>query len=476
MIFNKKLAVAVSGATLLMAGQIALADSTTDIVDALVSKGVLTEEEGKLISKGAKSKSEADAKANKARVSVGSFIDNAKLYGDVRARYERRDQDNVNTGLNQEVNRSRYKFTLGAETTAGNWYSDIAFAASSNGRSDNVTFGDGGLGTSTAGGDWGMSAKDKGAVYVKRAMIGWNPTPWLAVEAGRMKNPLYSVNAMVFDYDIVMEGAQEKLKYTMGNTDLFANLGQWVYTGGGVSATNDIVTSNQNLILAFQAGLRQNIVDGKVSAKMAISDYNYTTGVKGGKAFRPSVGNAAPTATWWTDAQNVNDLNIIDIPAEVNYMVSSNIGIKGYGEYAWNTMADRRRAAAEGPGGITAGFDQDDSAWLLGLTVGSAKDLKAFEGKKLAEGDWNINGWYQSVGTYALDPNSVDSDIFDGKINMKGYSLKAQYNIQDNVAFNFTGSWGKRKNSQYGTTYTKADLGINGDDFELYQFDVTYKF
>ena len=54
--FNKKLAVAVSGAVLLMAGQVALADSTTDIVDALVMKGVLTEEEGKLISKGHTSK------------------------------------------------------------------------------------------------------------------------------------------------------------------------------------------------------------------------------------------------------------------------------------------------------------------------------------------------------------------------------------------------------------------------------------
>ena len=45
--FNKKLAVAVSGAVLLLAGQNALADSATDIVDALVSKGVLTEEEGR---------------------------------------------------------------------------------------------------------------------------------------------------------------------------------------------------------------------------------------------------------------------------------------------------------------------------------------------------------------------------------------------------------------------------------------------
>ena len=54
--FNKKLAVAVSGAVLFMAGQFALADSATDIVDALVSKGVLTEEEGKLITKGHTSK------------------------------------------------------------------------------------------------------------------------------------------------------------------------------------------------------------------------------------------------------------------------------------------------------------------------------------------------------------------------------------------------------------------------------------
>jgi phosphate-selective porin OprO/OprP len=60
--FNKKIAVAVSGAVLLMAGQIALADSTTDIVDALVSKGVLTEEEGRLITKGHVSKQEKTPK------------------------------------------------------------------------------------------------------------------------------------------------------------------------------------------------------------------------------------------------------------------------------------------------------------------------------------------------------------------------------------------------------------------------------
>ena len=56
--FNKKLAVALSGALMLMAGSSVQADSTTDIVDALVMKGVLTEEEGRLITKGHTSKAE----------------------------------------------------------------------------------------------------------------------------------------------------------------------------------------------------------------------------------------------------------------------------------------------------------------------------------------------------------------------------------------------------------------------------------
>ncbi len=58
MIFNKKLVLAVSSAIVLMAGQAVQADSTTDIVDALVMKGVLTEEEGRLITKGHTSKAE----------------------------------------------------------------------------------------------------------------------------------------------------------------------------------------------------------------------------------------------------------------------------------------------------------------------------------------------------------------------------------------------------------------------------------
>ena len=479
MIFNKKLAVAVSGAVLLMAGQFALADSTTDIVDALVSKGVLTEEEGKLISKGAKSQKEAQDKSIKGKLSISSALENATLYGDVRARYERRNIDKLDPGTtngkNYESNRSRYKVTLGIETKAGDWYSDIAVAAGQSGRSDNVTFGDSGLGADT---ELGMSPKDKQAVYFKRVMLGWNATPWLSVEYGRMKNPLYMVNSMVFDHDIVMEGAQEKLKYTIGDTNLFANVGQWVYSGylQANDATMPYTTRRQNMILAFQGGVQQAF-NSNTSAKAAVGYYNYTANNNGATAvFTPILGNATVTAPTSTNsAVGTNDLAILDILGEFNYMATSNIGVRPYAEYAYNTLGDERQAAAE-RAGFTTGLSKDDYAWLVGISVGSAKDLKAFEGKKMAKGDWNLNLWYQETGIYALDVNAVDTDIFDGRLNMKGTTLKAQYNVADNVMLNFTGGWGKRNNSQYGTNYSKADLTINGDNFELYQFDATYKF
>ena len=90
MFSNKKLAVAVSGAVLLMAGQFALADSTTDIVDALVSKGVLTEEEGKLISKGHETKKKAEGNIgfkNGFKINSGDGKSNFSVNGRIQADY-----------------------------------------------------------------------------------------------------------------------------------------------------------------------------------------------------------------------------------------------------------------------------------------------------------------------------------------------------------------------------------------------------
>jgi hypothetical protein len=230
------------------------------------------------------------------------------------------------------------------------------------------------------------------------------------------------------------------------------------------------------MVLAFQGGVEQAFND-KLSGKAAVGFYNYTANVNTPNTnYKPQVGDLS-TAGVYT---GTNNLQILDVLGEANYMVTPGIGLRPYAEYAYNTDGSARRDAACNGGTPSStnvcGRDNDDSAWLVGLTIASAKDLKSFQSKKMAANDWSINLWYQSVGAYALDANAVDTDIFDGRLNMEGTSLKAQYNIEDNVAFNFTGAWGSRKNSQYGTSSTKTDIGGNIDDYTLYQFDVTYKF
>ena len=461
MIFNKKLAVAVSGAVLLMAGQFALADSTTDIVDALVSKGVLTEEEGKLITKGAQSKAKADEKANKARVSLGSFIENATMYGDVRARYEQRLSSGhyAANATDDDYTRSRprYKLTLGLKTETKDFYSDVAFVVGSGGRSDNATMGK----SST-------SYNDKEAVYLKRAMIGWKATDWLGIEAGRMDNPFVTHPAF-WDADLGVEGLVEKFKFKTGDTDLFFTAGQLVYKGDRINneAAASVINTTTAELWKFQAGAAFPVTE-KASGKLALTYTEY--GNNPTSAFRAYGSTTAYSSMAY---YGVNDLTFIEVPAEINFMASNSVGIRFYGDYQVNLDADKRAEKSLTIGGL--GNDSDDTAWVLGVRVASAPDLKTFAGNKAKTGDWSATLWYQDVGVWAADPNTVDSDFMDSRVNMKGVVFKGQYNILDNVYFNLAAGHAKRKNDYYGSV-GQGDMQQNLKDFDLYQFDLTYKF
>ncbi len=449
--FNKKLAVAVSGAVMLMAGQFALADSTTDIVDALVSKGVLTEEEGKLISKGAVSKAKADKKTMKSKINISSAIDNATLYGDIRVRHETRWSTAQNSPLvDYTRNRERYKITFGVKTETGNWYSDLAFAMGSAGRSDNAT-----IGTATTNGE-----NNKEALYVKRAMLGWKATDWLTLEAGRMANPFYTTE-MVWDKDLTMEGANARFNFKAGDAKIFVTGAAIQYKGdskiySGTGAGADTFT---NEVVIGQAGIESPLTTD-LSGKVAVTFYKY--GNVGGN-FAPTFSGAAALGG---NVTGTNNLEIFEIPAELKYKFSNKYGMKLFGDFAYNADADKRRTLA---GGDLQKDSGDDTAYMLGL------ELKSQEGKKEVAGDWMIKGWWQATGLYALDPNAVDSDFFDSKINIKGGVLKGQYAIADNVFFNTAYGHG----SKYGhgqTAGVAGDTGYNLKDYDLLQLDLTYKF
>lgn len=466
-------AATLTGSFIMGFGSNAMADSTFDLVQALVAKGVLTEEEAIPLLKGRENDIQlADKKVKKAaRLSVSDAIDNATLYGDVRVRAESRNGEDsrLPRSVEEDRTRTRYKLTFGAKTTSGDFYSDIAFAMGAGGRSDNATFG------STNG------ANNKDALLVKRAMLGWNITDWLALEAGRLANPLYTTS-MVWDGDLTIEGLAEKANFKLGNTDVFLTAFQAQYegdrrktSGGATSAIGAGSTSNE--LLAFQGGAKFNITD-TVSAKAALTYYTYTNdnvlGNGGAGAFTPAAGTST-ASPFGTNPLATNDLQIIEIPGEINFNIGD-LQAKVFGDYAYNIDGDDRyKAALNRPGNSVPtnnairNAGNDDKAWLIGVGVARKQD------KKPKQGDWAANLWYQDVGVYALDPNTPDSDFFDSRVNMKGVVLKTEYNLRDNVFVNFAAGHGTRKNDDISTVGA-GDIGLNLDSYNLYQLDLTYKF
>ena len=179
-----------------------------------------------------------------------------------------------------------------------------------------------------------------------------------------------------------------------------------------------------------------------------------------------NAGNAALGSPTGRTAYGTNNLEIVEVPAELSYKATDAIGVKLYGDWVINTDADKR---AEYAADTTSAKD-DDTAWLLGAEV------KSQAGKKEAANDWNAKIWYQETGLYALDPNAVDSDFFDSKINVNGTVFKAQYYITDAVFANFAYGHGKRRNNDGQTAGVSGDTGYNFNNMDLLQVDLTYKF
>jgi hypothetical protein len=435
------------------------------LIQALVDKGVLTEEEAIPLLKSREADNEKAAKeVKKGRVSISDAIDNAKLYGDIRVRGEyRKGEDDRSPSIDEERTRGRYKVTFGVKTEADDFYTDLAFAMGGGGRSDNATF----AGRSTnANGE-----NEKEELFVKRAMVGWNATEWLTLEAGRVKNPLYTTS-MVWDGDLTFEGLVEKMNFKAGDTDIFLTAVQSQYIGDRKNFSDGSGDRTTNEILAFQAGAKFKLTDD-IKAKAAITYTTFTNDDIAG-SFTPAVGNGSAVRLAGTSGTETNDISTIEIPAEISFSGPGTIGYKVFGDYVYNMDGDKRAdaACASNPA-ICNIADGDDNAWLVGAQIASVADPK---GKKSTKGDWKAKIWYQSVGAYSLDPNAVDSDFMDSRVNMEGVIFKGEYNLRDNVFLNFAAGHASRKEDKLSAIGSSGDIALNIDSFDLYQMDMTYKF
>jgi hypothetical protein len=470
------------------------------LIDLLVRKKILTDQEAEEL-RGKLTKEFSATPAGKLKLSQP--LTELELYGDARVRYEHRGGRTKSTGpvaapgagiagVNdwQERSRQRYRLRLGLRgTLADDWFFGLRLETSSRPRSTNVTFG----------GDSGSGpfAKNDDGIFLGQAYVGYRGIRDTTLTFGRMPMPLVTT-LMVWDSDINPEGLAQQWKRSFNfdigggssttggyikdgheiaattsepwklKVDLFANFAQFVYDDAnnenplglrGVT-TNRFTPNTDAWLLAWQVGARLNFPNN-IHFQAAPVLYTYT-GLgdtfdffyRGGSPFTTNVVSLAQNQT------GANDLNVLEVPAEFGFRVK-HIPVRIFSDFAVNFDAEDRATRAGRP-------DKGDQryAYQLGATVGQLE----------AKEDWQLQAFWQHTEQYALDPNLVDSNFLDSRVNMEGFVVQGGYAISDAITAKLSYGYGRAADKSLGTGGT-GDIGINPlDRYRIFQADLNVKF
>ena len=84
--------------------------------------------------------------------------------------------------------------------------------------------------------------------------------------------------------------------------------------------------------------------------------------------------------------------------------------------------------------------------------------------------------WWQHQEQYALDPNLIDSDLFDQQLNLQGVAVRAGYMMTDAVVLNLTYGYAWQIDDALGTG-GNGEIAINPlNQYQILQADMSFKF
>src|SRR5438270_221001 len=272
---------------------------------------------------------------------------------------------------------------------------------------------------------------------------------------------------------VATQAASEPFKMKI---DVFANFAQFVYDDAnpenpiGPRATttsqtgrvrgNQLIPNTDAFLLAWQVGARFTFPK-TLYVQIAPTIYNYTgSGDSFNIHFRGGEETLSNTASMATNQTGINSLLVFDAPMEVGWKIGE-LPMRIFGDFAVNLEGDERAKAALHPGKGDQRY-----AYQIGAGIGQLK----------VKHDWQIEAFWQHSEQYSLDPNLVDSDIFDGRVNMEGAVVRAGYALSDAIIFNLTWGYGWRSDNSLGTGGAH-DIAINPlDQYQIFQADLNVKF
>jgi len=494
------------------------------LLDALVKKGVITDQEREDI---AADEEKAYSQTAASKIDLATSIKSIQFYGDVRLRYEMRDGTTPNGavtsaggtfphGETETMNRWRYRLRFGIKGELyDNFFYGIRAATNPNyDRSGNVTFGH-----SDAAGPFG---KDQSLLALDMVYLGWHATSDFTLTGGQMPNPFYTTS-MVWDDNLNPAGAAEQWRHTFDDVEVFATAGQFVYQAASGNGITNTIGGSANFPNTFmfgeQVGFKYKFDDntyfkgaaafytysgtestasGSVAGLYSSTPINISSGTQSPSFFNGPFVGAGPALA--TNVSGINDLAVLETPMEVDFKAWG-VPMRFFGDFAYNfeasERADQARNAilgaeamntvgskATGNVGVTLPVSVTTGAGLTAPNVAtnnlmfnspnfqgvlnSGKGLLdqaayqiGWEGGELKKkGDWDGKIYWQSTGYYAVDPNLIDADIFNAATNMQGAVFAVSHNWTDGLSSTLRYAYATQVNDKLATPNVTQDLTI----------------
>ncbi|MBL7222989.1 MAG: putative porin [Candidatus Brocadiae bacterium] len=364
-----------------------------------------------------------------------SWAEKVKFNGDFRYRHEWTDDEDKS----RERARHRVRLRLGLEahpTEDLDLYVRL------------VTGGDNPRGTNQTL-DGAFSSKD---LMLDRAYVDWHPASLQGVHllAGKMAQPWRHPGSsqLIWDSDISPEGLAATSETPITETTrAFATVGSfWV----------DESSSDEDILLwACQVGVTHEIAE---AAKFTLggSYFHYHNLQGRTPLFDPTTGYGNTT-------QTVTKTTTLDCTAGGDPVIcteESEVYTQGY--RLWEFFCVFETTAAGLPMALygdyvnnTAATSGQDTGWLVGCTLGTAK----------APGTWQLDYNYRRVENDAVIGAFTESDFHGGRTGGEGHKVTAAYQVN--------------KAAQVALTYflsNDEDESANNDNYRKLQVDFKVKF
>ncbi|HEY5648922.1 MAG TPA: putative porin [Nitrospiria bacterium] len=363
------LGIGVIGASFLTHALPASADQ--GLLDLLVDKGTITEEEAKEIKK---------------KKRFGS-LDRVKFYGDFRLRQEFMWYDSDEPQTNGENrNRQRFRLRLGGDFQHGK---NILYIRLISGDK-----------SQTSGNQTLQNLSDKKGIWIDRAFIELKQIPHTALWGGRMANPFYKslTGDLVFDSDYNPEGFAQLTTLKLNpDTSIFINTGQFLLDGGGAG-------SDSQWLLGYQGGAEHSAGAAEISVALLFyhlanpnsSDFDAATVQPGNTRVSP------------TDPTLINNYRVLSPSVSVTFPAALPVTVS---VDAVKNFADTVQDAARG-------IEDEDLGYMAAVRLGRASAAKTFE----------AGYQYRRIETDATLADLADSDLGPGGgTNIKGHKIWAAF-------------------------------------------------